>query len=266
MVQRVLLMALAFCGPVALPTANAQPKNPYEADATAIQVGGVLYAGRCADCHGPDAKGLRGPDLTQLWTAGAKDERVFASIRNGVAGSIMPPSIAPDNELWAIVTYLRSISTVPPLEIPGADPEAGRALFAEHCSECHQVNGSGGTLGPELTRIALVRSVEALTQAVREPNATVASGYRGVTLVMNGGERIEGVEKSEDAFSIQIMDNDERLLGFSKADVDRVIRRGDSPMPQFRRGRISDAELQNLLAFFGTLADADSAPQARSSQ
>ena len=181
MVQRVLLMALAFCGPVALPAANAQPKNPYEADATAIQVGGVLYAGRCADCHGPDAKGLRGPDLTQLWTAGAKDERVFASIRNGVAGSIMPPSIAPDNELWAIVTYLRSISTVPPLEIPGADPEAGRALFAEHCSECHQVNGSGGTLGPELTRIALVRSVEVAhasrPRAERDRRKRLSWGY-----------------------------------------------------------------------------------------
>ena len=90
------------------------------------------------------------------------------------------------------MTYLRSISTVPPLEIPGADPQAGRALFAEHCSECHQINGSGGTLGPELTRIALMRSVEALTQAVREPSATVASDYRGITLVLNDGEADRG--------------------------------------------------------------------------
>jgi putative heme-binding domain-containing protein len=229
-------------------------------------VGGVLYAGRCADCHGPDAKGLRGPDLTQLWATGARDERVFASIRNGVVGSIMPPSVAPDNEIWAIVTYLRSISTVAPVEIPGADPEAGRALFSEHCSDCHQINGAGGSLGPELTRIALVRSVEALTQSVREPNATISKGYRTITLVTASGERIDGVEKSEDAYSIQIMDEDQRLLGFRKADLERVVRQGDSPMPQFRRGRISDDELQDILAFLGTLATADATAQARSTQ
>ena len=182
-----MALALAVCVLPTLPAANAQPKNPYEADATAIQVGGVLYAGRCADCHGPDAKGLRGPDLTQLWLAGAEDERVFTSIRNGVAGSIMPPSIAPDSEIWAIVTYLRSISTVPPLEIPGADPEAGRALFSKHCSECHQASGSGGSLGPELTRIALVRSLESLTQSVRDPSATVASGYVGLRSCCTAG-------------------------------------------------------------------------------
>ena len=174
MVQRVLLMALASCGPAALPAANAQPKNPYEADATAIQVGGVLYAGRCADCHGADAKGVRGPDLTQLLGAGAKDERVFASIRNGVAGSIMPPSVAPDNELWAIVTYLRSISTVPPLEIPGADPEAGRALFAEHCSRVPPGQRQRRrAAGPSSRASRSCVRVEALAQAVREPSATV---------------------------------------------------------------------------------------------
>jgi hypothetical protein len=101
---------------------------------------------------------------------------------------------------------------------------------------------------------------------VRQPNATIPRGYRTITLVTTSGERIDGVEKSEDAYSIQIMDEDQRLLGFRKADLERVVRRGDSPMPQFRRGRISDDELQDILAFLGTLATADATAQARSTQ
>ena len=55
----------------------------------------------------------------------------------------MPPSVAPDSELWAIVAHLRSISVMPPLVSTG-NVERGRALFAAECSSCHQVRGEGG--------------------------------------------------------------------------------------------------------------------------
>ena len=38
--------------------------------------GKALYGEQCADCHGADAKGVRGPDLTGLWSTEASDERV----------------------------------------------------------------------------------------------------------------------------------------------------------------------------------------------
>src|SRR5438552_6668486 len=90
---------------------STQAQNPQASDAAAIQSGAVLFRERCADCHGADAKGVSGPDLTRLWTTAGSDERVFQTIRSGVPGSIMPPSTAPDAELRAIVAYLRNIST-----------------------------------------------------------------------------------------------------------------------------------------------------------
>src|SRR5437773_322168 len=30
--------------------------------------GAAMFRERCAECHGADAKGERGPDLTRLWT------------------------------------------------------------------------------------------------------------------------------------------------------------------------------------------------------
>jgi len=62
-----------------------------------------LFQTRCADCHGIDAKGVHGPDLTGLFGAGATDERVLQTIRRGVPGTEMPASNAPEPELRAIV-------------------------------------------------------------------------------------------------------------------------------------------------------------------
>jgi putative heme-binding domain-containing protein len=244
--------ALLFLAWAPLP-ALAQDGNPYEADPVAIRTGGALYASRCADCHGADAKGARGPDLTLLWANGANDARVFDSVRNGVESSIMPPSLAPDIEIWATVAYLRSISTVPPFENDGGDVAHGRRLFVDNCARCHRAAGRGGTLGPDLSRIALIRSREAVLRAIQEPSTSIAVGYRAVTLVTNSGRRIEGVAKSEDAFSIQIVDTDERMQGYLKADLDRIVREEQSLMPQLWPAKIGSRELDDLLAYIGTL-------------
>ncbi len=241
--------------------------NPFETDPAALRTGASLFAARCADCHGPDAKGVRGPDLTTLWTRGATDERVFGTIRNGVGGSIMPPSVAPDTELWALVAHLRNISSVPPLVTTG-DAALGRGLFAERCADCHRAGSGPGGIGPDLSRIALARSREALVQSIREPSAVVADGFRAIALRPRHGEPVKGILKREDAFSVQIVTAEGRLVGLPTADLAEVARSRESPMPAFGVDRLGDAELENVLAFLRTSAEDSATPgaAARSSQ
>ena len=93
---------------------------PLRPRAQDVRIGGTLYAERCSACHGGDARGGNGPALVGLWASGATDERVFRTIRQGVPGSAMPPSSAPDDELKAIVAFLKSLAP------PGAGvPAAG---------------------------------------------------------------------------------------------------------------------------------------------
>ena len=79
-------------------------------------------------------------------------------IRNGVPGSSMPPNAAPDNEIWAIVAHLRSISVMPPLESDGRREAEAARCSRDDCATCHQVRGEGGALGPDLTSIGAARS------------------------------------------------------------------------------------------------------------
>lgn len=235
------------CVPV---TAQTAASGPIGAAGTA---GAALYAARCADCHGADAKGVRGPDLTRLWGTGATDARVFQTIRQGVPGSIMPASTAPDAEVEALVAYLKAIGTATVAMTARGSAVAGETAFWAACGGCHRVGQRGGRLGPELTRIGVTQSGGALRQAIRQASAGITPGYQSVTLVTRDGTTIRGLRKAEDAFSVQLLDLRERLRGFMKADLATVTKDERSLMPDYGPDRLSDASLDDLVTFLSTL-------------
>src|SRR5437899_12694006 len=73
------------------PAKNPAANNPHLGNPQSIRSGMALYRTRCADCHGLDAGGHRGPDLTAVLAGGATDERPINTIREGVPGTEMPP-------------------------------------------------------------------------------------------------------------------------------------------------------------------------------
>jgi putative heme-binding domain-containing protein len=243
-------------GPVVAGLYAAQDRvvrNPRDGDPAAIRAGATLFRERCAECHGADAKGSLGPDLTTLWVSGSSDDRTFRTVRFGVPNSYMPPSAAPDDELWAIVAYLKSISSARPVEDAKGNADHGQQIFGSTCARCHRVNGRGGHLGPDLSRIGEIQSRAALVRAIREPSVSIAAGYRAVTLITRDGQRISGALKSQDAFSVQVMDARERLQGYLKTDLRDVIYEESSLMPDYGLDRLSGPDLDDLLQFLGTL-------------
>jgi putative heme-binding domain-containing protein len=233
-----------------------QAINPLESNPRAAAAGGSLFRAQCATCHGADARGIAGiqaPDLTQLWSQpGKTDESVFQTIRNGVAGSIMPPHSFTDTEIWMLVSYLKSTGGGNRSDRYEGDAARGGELFAGNCSRCHRIGGSGGSLGPDLTRITARRSKQALVTSVRDPSASIARGFRPVTLVTRENQRIQGTIKSEDAFSIQVMDSDQSLRGFQKSELNELRREQQSLMPSFNGRTVSDSDLEHILSFLAT--------------
>lgn len=251
--------ALSVLGAAAF-SAQAPATNPLEGRADAIQAGMGLFRGRCGDCHGIDATGVRGPDITQVWANGRTDEGLFKTIKGGVPGTEMPanPRLT-DNEIWQIMAHLRTLAAATAPAAPKGVAENGEKIFRAMCANCHRVNGTGGRLGPDLSRVGAARSREMMALRIRGGVEGFATGFEPVTLTPVGGKPVVGVKKNEDLFSVQIMDVGERIQGFEKSALTSVQNGARSAMPAFPHSRLSDPELDDLLRYLQSLRGFDPA-------
>jgi alcohol dehydrogenase (cytochrome c) len=239
--------------------------NPHLGNKASIRGGMALYRVRCADCHGLDGTGYRGPDLVAALGGGLADERLFDTIRKGVPGTEMPaasPIDVSDDDILQLMSYLKSIGSVAPSERPIGNLASGERTFAQQCASCHRVAGRGGRLGPDLTRIGVQRSQAALTREIRTPSEWIGPTFETVTIVTKQAQRIRGVKKAEDVFTIQIMDTGERIQGYRKSDLQEVIYEKTSLMPEFPSGRLSDSDLTDLVGYLASLRGADATTSA----
>ena len=115
-VGRLVLIPVALLAFVALSEpslAQTPATNPLAGDANAINGGKNIFRGRCGVCHGIDAKGYRGSDLTHGdWVHGGSDAQIFKTIQSGVAGTEMPANgNMSDDEIWMVIAYLRTLSS-----------------------------------------------------------------------------------------------------------------------------------------------------------
>ena len=123
-----------------LPAMLAAAQTPGSQNLSRIETGHKLFQKNCAACHGMEAKGGRGSDLTTgHWKWGSSDADILRNILTGISGTQMPAFPMPEDEGRAIVAWLRSLRSTGPEEQVTGDPHAGRALFfgSAGCSHCH---------------------------------------------------------------------------------------------------------------------------------
>src|SRR5215471_8436227 len=96
----------------------ADDRNPFAGDIQAAKAGEYEFRINCALCHGLGARGGgRGPDLTRAQKKHAhSDSQMFQIVSSGIPGTAMPANGTngqgvgmTDEEIWQIVTYIRSI-------------------------------------------------------------------------------------------------------------------------------------------------------------
>jgi cytochrome c oxidase cbb3-type subunit III len=261
MFWRPVLMVAVLGGVVGGTVAAAQSlpaKNPLEGNPDAIRAGMGLFRARCADCHGMDGTGVRGPDITLIWANGRSDDGLFKTIKEGVPNTEMPanPRIQ-DHEAWQLLAYVRTLAAPAPADSPRGNATAGEVVFRAQCASCHRVNGGGGRLGPDLSRVGVARSRDRLVLRIRRGIEDFAQGFEPVTLTPHVGQPIQGVKKNEDLFSVQIMDAAQRIQGYDKGKMKSVANGIRSAMPIFGTDRLSDAQLDDLLRYLQTLRGFD---------
>jgi cytochrome c oxidase cbb3-type subunit 3 len=249
---------------------SADDHNPYAGDPTAAKAGQYEFRINCALCHGLGAHGGgRGPDLTRAQKKHAhSDAELFQVISNGIPGTVMPANGTngqgvgmTDEEIWQIITYIRSVEVRAPSQ-PIGNPAHGRELFFgdANCSLCHMVEGKGGRVGPELTAVGGSRTREAIIDSVRNPSRRLAWGltestkefpqeYETVLVETADGKQIKGVTLNEDNFSVQIMDTSEQIHLLDKDKLRSFQKTRESIMPKYNAELLSDKDLDDVVAY-----------------
>jgi PQQ-dependent dehydrogenase (methanol/ethanol family) len=218
------------CSPLLLAqNASDTPVNPVRGQPAAIDAGRKLFNGTCAVCHGVEASGGRGPALnTGRFAHGGEDHEVFNNIKNGIGSGGMPSFAGlADGDVWAVVSFLKSLSASPAADAAAAAPlgdasEAlrGKALFfgSGGCARCHETADGGSSLAADLSAVGrkgggFIRS--ALShESIHEPP--------WVQLTLSSGETVGGIVKAEDAFNVLMLTEQDRIMNIERTRVRSV--------------------------------------------
>ncbi|HEU0119841.1 MAG TPA: PQQ-binding-like beta-propeller repeat protein [Bryobacteraceae bacterium] len=208
----------------------------------------------CAVCHGDGHGTERGPNL-------ADNRRVRSSsfdelrglIRNGVPARGMPAFPLPPAELEAVTQLVRSFSAPASESHPAGDVAAGeRYFFGEgRCANCHMVQGRGKASGPDLSAIGREMTFVELEEAVKQPAATVKTGYQVASVRLKDGRSLRGFARNRSRYNVQLQDFQGRFHLLDEWEIASTTIESGSLM---RAPACSEAQCRDLLAYLSTRA------------
>src|SRR5262245_9368082 len=164
--------------------------------------------------------------------------------------------------LAAAPLHAQDTASISQASITSGDAGSGRALVqSSKCMDCHRIGETGSRVGPDLSDIGSRRASALLQKAIVAPDEEVLPENRYVRVVTNDGAAIQGKLLNQDAFSIQLMTQDERLKSYLKSGLREfsIVQKG--LMPSFE-GTLNSSQIADVVAFLGTLKGEASARSA----
>ena len=229
--------------------------NPFASESD-IRAGEALFQTHCSYCHGSFGEGGRGADLTTgVYRHGGRDPVLYASVRIGIPGTEMAPVRVSDDDVWRMVGFVKRLGSRGLLEKAPGDPAAGQVVYQKSgCASCHRTEGTGGSLGPDLTDIGRRRGLTFLAESLVTPEADIAVAYRAVQLVLKSGQTVTGMRLNRDDLSIQLRDTRDNLRSFLMQNVQDVRYDKPSLMPAYTS--MNQTDLENVVAYLHSLKGA----------
>jgi putative heme-binding domain-containing protein len=248
---------LLVCAGVAAQAQAIPLKSTLGSGPEVVQAGHTLFNETCTGCHGVDGgEGGRAPALggTRRYFR-LSEGAIFDAVKNGIPGTGMPNLGLPDDDVWRIVAYIRNIRGTASDSIVQGDPSRGMAVFEGKggCLECHMVRSKGGTIGPDLSSIGAQVTLAHLRESLTQEQP-IPAGYAPVRVTGPKGEMIKGIARNDDAFSIQILDDKNRLHLYDKSDLRTIVYANHSLMPHDFDKKLTPEEFQDLLAMLSRQA------------
>ncbi|MDE0735138.1 MAG: c-type cytochrome [Pirellulaceae bacterium] len=117
----------------------------------------------------------------------------------------------------------------PALKLTG-DTERGRLHYRKHCANCHQLEGVGFAVGPNLAALK-VRTSQALLTAILDPNQAVEAKYLEFMAVTKDGRQHAGILSRETSTDITLQAPQGKQTVLLRQTIDVLRSSGKSLMP-----------------------------------
>jgi putative heme-binding domain-containing protein len=238
---------------VALRAQGAQDRTEYAA--ADIAYGARLYDAQCTTCHGAGGDGVGGVDLRSgKFRNAITDQDLARVVTTGIQGTGMLAFKFDAAELAGIIAYVRNMNAFDRGSAKAGDAQRGRALVEGRggCLRCHRIDARGSRVAPDLSDVGAVRSAGSLERSIVDPSGQMMPINRPVRAVTRDGRVVNGRRLNEDTYTVQLMDDQERLVSLNKADLREYTILTASPMPSFK-GQLGAGDVADVVAYLLSL-------------
>ena len=238
------------------PSATGQRTGNPHTSTSDVNQGRNFFRVFCARCHGLDARGAKGPDLTDgNFRHARNDEQLFRVIANGIPGTDMAgfgsDAEGGDSEtVWQMVSFIRAEEKNRGLSgksVARGNVARGRLLFEKHkCATCHWTGRSGGRRGTNLSQLAA--GADYVRRSLINPSAQIDDDYQPLQIVRTDGRTVSGRRLNENTYFVLLMDEKERLITVPRDEIEELVRPKISLMPSYK-DVLSPTDIEDLTAF-----------------
>jgi putative heme-binding domain-containing protein len=139
------------------------------------------------------------------------------------------------------------------LEKQPGDAKSGELIFRHavaQCSRCHEAEGRGAAIGPNLTGIGRTMSRERLIESILQPSKEIAPQFAVWQIETTDGRILKGMYFGEEVDGTVIYANEQgKTFKVHPRDVESRTQQKQSIMPEGLPYRLTDQELRDLLAY-----------------
>lgn len=138
-------------------------------------------------------------------------------------------------------------------ELSNRNFKQGKAMYsAITCGRCHSIQGEGGNIGPELTKLSTRFSKKDILEAIILPNKIISDQYAATQFVLKNGQTIVGSLISQDKDAYFVSQNPfapTNLLKILKKEVASSKYSSVSIMLPGLINGLNEEELKDLMAY-----------------
>ncbi len=129
------------------------------------------------------------------------------------------------------------------------DAIAGAKVFETSCAACHQLNGKGAKVGPQLDGIGL-RGLDRILEDVLDPSRNVDQTFRGAsTIALKDGRVVSGLLLREEGAVLVLADAQGKEVRIPTDTVEERTILPLSPMPANFAEQITEPDFYRLIAY-----------------